>query len=260
MNSAIILCLLLAAVVCLKTVAQTCPSCSPKGSCNCPSHNNDWVLCTSCTGTGSPSAAPIVLGSVGQITTIAGSYGGHIGYAINNGPATSANFNNIQAIVTDVSGNVYICDEWNQIVRMVIQSSGIIVTVAGIQGESGTDGDRGALATSAKLNAPRGIAIDSSGNLYISDSSNNAIRKVTFGLAGPVIAGVGTGNISTVVGALGVWGTTMGAATSTRYHFTMSFQPTFAGFLSYITYELYTFLNYYPSFTIIVIQILYTIM
>ena len=208
--------------------------CTNNGNCKCSKENangDSTMQCPDClvlmsstssapskAPTRAPSAAPSIYTYAGQISTIAGSYGGYTGYAINNGPATSAKFNNIQAIVTDISGNVYICDEWNQIVRMVIQSSGIIVTVAGTQGSSGTIGDNG-LATSAKLNAPSGITIDHLGNLYISDYYNYAIRKVTFGSTGPVIAGVGTGTISTVVGALGSYGTTMGAATSTRYHF-----------------------------------------
>ena len=211
MTSTILLCLLLAAILKIAT-ASTCPSCS-SGYCYCSSQSA-YVSCSSCTigPTYVPSAAPTLLpGSATQITTIAGSYGGAKGYAINNGAATSALFNNIQAMVTDISGNVYICDMSNHIVRKVIQSSGIIVTVAGIQGESGTDGDKG-LATSSKLNKPRGIAIDSSGNLYISDSSNYAIRKITT---------VGTGIISTYVGTLGSQGSATGTVTvaSARYHF-----------------------------------------
>jgi hypothetical protein len=155
---------------------------------------------------------------VGDISTVAGSYSNGVGYAIDNGPATSAVFSNIQAMVSDISENIYVCDESNHIVRMVIQSSGIIVTVAGIQGSPGSTVDSGGKATNSQLNYPSGITIDRVGNLYVSDSSNYAIRKVTFGQSGPVVAGVGTGVITTVVGSLGSSGTTLGAATDARYH------------------------------------------
>ena len=165
-----------------------------------------------------PTSVPSV-SNVGHISTIAGSYSLSTGYAINNGPAASAIFGNIQAMVSDISGNIYVCDMSNQIIRMVIQSSGIIVTVAGIQGSPGTDGDNGP-STSAQLNNPSGITIDSSGNLYTSDYDNYAIRKITFDQSGPVD---GTGTITTVVGAVGSSGTTLGAATDARYHISKIF-------------------------------------
>jgi sugar lactone lactonase YvrE len=92
-------------------------------------------------------------------------------------------------VAVDSSGNVYIADLYNQVIRKVTASTGVISTVAGNR-EPGYFGD-GAAATSAELRDPSGVAVDSSGNLYIADSHNNAIRKVT----------AATGLISTVAGA-----------------------------------------------------------
>ena len=96
------------------------------------------------------------------------------------------------AIVSDsflsYLGNVYISDIQNHRVRMITISTGIITTFAGT-GASSYSGDNGA-ANSAALNGPIGLALDSSNNMYISDSNNNRVRKVT----------VATGIITTFAG------------------------------------------------------------
>jgi uncharacterized protein (TIGR03437 family) len=102
-----------------------------------------------------------------------------------NGPATSAQLCGPEGVATDSAGNFYIADGWN-LIREV--SGGIITAVAG----GGTSlGDNGP-ATSALLGSPSGIALDSSGNLYIADGSNNRVRKVSGGVI-TTIAGNGTG-------------------------------------------------------------------
>ena len=77
----------------------------------------------------------------------------------------------------DSSGNVYIADIYNNRIRKVSASDGKISTLAGT-GSTGYSGDGGA-ATSAKLYYPYGVALDSSGNVYIADTENNRIRKVS---------------------------------------------------------------------------------
>lgn len=140
--------------------------------------------------------------SGGNITTIAGN--GLASFGGDNGPATSAQLSAPDGVAVDNSGNVYISDFLNNRVRMV-SPAGIITTVAG-NGLSGFSGDGGA-ATSAQLSQPAGLAVDAAGNLYIADSNNSAVRKVT-----------PAGIISTVAGTGGSqgYGGDGGAATSAK--------------------------------------------
>jgi uncharacterized protein (TIGR03437 family) len=121
--------------------------------------------------------------SGGIITTVAGS--GSAGYSGDGGPATSAQLNGPTGVAVDFAGNIYIGDGFNPVVRKV--SGGIITTVAGngVQGYSG-DGGR---ATNASLYLPSGVAVDSVGNLYIADASDNVIRKVSDGIITTVAGG-----------------------------------------------------------------------
>ncbi len=113
--------------------------------------------------------------STGTIATIAGSSTGS--YSGDNGPATAAKLSQPSGVVVDSAGNIYIADYENSRIRKIKVSTGIIVTIAG-NGDYGYSGDGGA-ATSAALNLPLGVALDSSGNVYVADSTNNRIRKLT---------------------------------------------------------------------------------
>lgn len=124
--------------------------------------------------------------STGVITTIAGN--GIAGYSGDGGPATSAQLNGPTHAVFDRTVNLYITDANNNRIRKVDSSTGLITTVAG-NGISGFSGDGGP-ATSAELNFPDGVGLDSEGNLYIGDAANNRIRKIN----------VTTGVITTVAG------------------------------------------------------------
>jgi uncharacterized protein (TIGR03437 family) len=110
----------------------------------------------------------------GTITTIAGY--GVAGYSGDGGPATSAQLNNPNGIVLDTSGVLYIADTYNSRIRKVA-SDGTITTVAG-NGSAGYSGDGGP-APKAQLNNPTGIALDATGNLYIADSINYRVRRVS---------------------------------------------------------------------------------
>ncbi len=105
------------------------------------------------------------------ISSIAGN--GTIGYSGDSGQATAAGFQNIIDIAVDGFGNIYLADG-NRIRK--INNIGIITTIAG-NGIAGFTGDNGP-ATVAELNNPVGIAVDEIGNVYISDNSNDRIRKV----------------------------------------------------------------------------------
>ena len=113
--------------------------------------------------------------SSGTISTVAGD--GTPFYAGDGGLATLAYLSNPSGVAVDASGNIYIADTGNHCIRVVMKSTGIISTVAG-DGNFGYFGD-GGLATSARLAYPFGVAVDASGNVYITDSANSRIRMVT---------------------------------------------------------------------------------
>jgi len=116
--------------------------------------------------------------SSGIITTVAGSGPtgwGQGGYSGDGGPAIEARINMPTDVAVDASGNLYIADKYNARIRKV-DPNGIITTIAG-NGSWGYSGDGGS-ATEAMLNSPQGVAVDASGNLYITDTYNNRIRKM----------------------------------------------------------------------------------
>ena len=110
----------------------------------------------------------------GVISTVAGN--GTIGFNGDEGPATSAQLFGPYGVAVDTAGDLFIADAANERVRKVTPD-GVISTVAG-NGTSGYSGD-GNSATSAQLNTPHAVAVDTAGNLFIADYGNNCIRKVT---------------------------------------------------------------------------------
>ena len=142
--------------------------------------------------------------SKGNITIVAGA-GFTAGFKGDGGPASAALLNNPQGLAVDSAGNLYIVDTNNHRIREI--SGGNINTVAG-SGPTclspcnpGSFTGDGGPATSATLDFPYGVAVDSAGNILIADSNNNVIRKVTKGNISTV-AGTGTKNGYTGDGAL----------------------------------------------------------
>lgn len=105
----------------------------------------------------------------GVVTTLAGS----TSYGFVDGTGTSARFYYTSGITVDGSGTVYVADSNNQRIRK-ITSSGVVTTLAG----SDTYGFADGTGTSAQFADPVGIAVDSSGNIYVADEGNNRIRKI----------------------------------------------------------------------------------
>ena len=130
------------------------------------------------------------------ITTVAG--GGNIGGTGvgDGGPAVGALLLNPSGMAMDSAGNLYIADA-NSSVDLVrkVAPNGIISTIAGINEQAGYTGDGGP-ATRAQLNSPNGLALDSSGNLYIADTFNNRIRKVAPNGIITTVAGGGSFSIN----------------------------------------------------------------
>jgi len=108
------------------------------------------------------------------INTVAG-IGGSAGFT--GGPATNAKMNKPQGVFVDASGDIYIADTNNHRIRKVDAATQMISTVAGT-GSGGFSGD-GELATGAELENPRGVYVDSNGNIFIADTKNHRIRVVS---------------------------------------------------------------------------------
>src|SRR6202142_4072942 len=125
-----------------------------------------------------------VAAATGFISPVAGN--GTLGYSGDGGAATGAELQYPYGVAVDSSGNLYIADTFNVVIRKVA-TNGNISTVAGTADVPGYTGD-GSTATLAELNYPYGVALDSSGTLFIADTGNSAIRRVA------------SGNITTVAG------------------------------------------------------------
>lgn len=137
--------------------------------------------------------------SSGNVTTFAG-LAGSFGTA--NGSGSTARFYMPNGVATDNSGNVYVADTYAHTIR-AITSAGAVTTLAGNPGLFGsTDGT----GTGAKFKKPRGITVDNSGNIYVADTENNTIRKVTTG-----------GVVTTLAGLAGAFGSTDATGSAARF-------------------------------------------
>ncbi|MCA8917522.1 MAG: putative Ig domain-containing protein [Planctomycetes bacterium] len=127
--------------------------------------------------------------TTGVITTIAGT--GYAGFGGDNGQATAADLKEPEGVCLHPSGFLIIADSFNHRVRAINLSTSIITTWAGYSSTGGFSGD-GNTATSAKLSSPRHVAVDANGNIYVSDCSNNRIRRFSPGGTISTIAGGGS--------------------------------------------------------------------
>src|SRR5271157_4264493 len=132
---------------------------------------------------GTANFAPSITGT---IVTAAGN--GTAGYTGNKGPATAAELDNPGGMAVDSAGDLFIANLNNNVIREVVKATGDIITVAG-NGKAGYSGDNGP-ATAAELDGPRGVAVDSAGDVFFADCLNNRVREVV----------KATGDIITVAG------------------------------------------------------------
>jgi ATP-dependent protease HslVU (ClpYQ) peptidase subunit len=130
--------------------------------------------------------------SAGVVTTFAGSTGTT---GSTDATGTAASFFWPRGVVVDSTGNLFVGDNFNHKIRK-ITSAGVVTTFAGSGSASSTD----ATGTSASFNYPYGLGLDSSGNIFVADSGNNKIRKITSGGIVSTIAGSGSNGSTDATG------------------------------------------------------------
>ncbi len=145
------------------------------------------------------TSQPAVRGQAFTFSTVAGSPG----HGTADGTGTNAQFHFPGGCVSDGSGNLYVSDTYNHCIRKVVITTGETTTFAGT---SGTAGFANGTGTAAIFNYPVGIARDGSGNLYVADSGNFVIRKITPGA-----------EVTTFTGQVGVRGSTSGSAANAKF-------------------------------------------
>ncbi|MDP5958062.1 MAG: hypothetical protein QGF82_04865, partial [Candidatus Marinimicrobia bacterium] len=123
------------------------------------------------------------LGITPVVTTLAGS--GSQGSA--DGTGTASSFNYPSGVAVDGSGNVYVGDWSNHLIRK-ITSAGVVTTLAG----SGSQGSADGTGTAASFYHPSGVAVDGSGNVYVGDTYNHLVRKITSAGVVTTLAGSGS--------------------------------------------------------------------
>jgi sugar lactone lactonase YvrE len=149
--------------------------------------------------------------SAGVVTTLAGT-AGRMGSA--DGTGAAAQFNSPIGIASDAAGNLYVADTGNHTVRKVTPT-GEVTTLAGTAGSfSAVDGT----GLAARFVAPFGIAVDSAGNLYVADTGNHAIRKVTQNRV-----------VTTLAGTLEIPGSADGAGTAAQFNLPVGISTDVAG-------------------------------
>ncbi|HEY6167113.1 MAG TPA: hypothetical protein VI454_03675, partial [Verrucomicrobiae bacterium] len=139
--------------------------------------------------------------TAGIVTTVAGLAGTS---GTNNGTGSAARFNGPYGATVDGSGVIYVADANNHAIRK-IDALGTVTTFAGQPGTSGTNNGTGG---AAQFKTPRGVAVDALSNVYVADSFNHLIRKIT-----------PAGSVSTLAGTAGISGTNDGTGSAARFSF-----------------------------------------
>jgi sugar lactone lactonase YvrE len=135
----------------------------------------------------------------GVVTTLAG-LAGNRGSA--DGKGSAARFNSPEGVAVDSVGNVYVADSFNETIRKVTPA-GVVTTLAGLATVSGTEDGKG---SAARFNSPNGVAVDGAGNVYVADSADDTVRKVT-----------PEGVVTTLAGMVNVSGSKDGKGSAARF-------------------------------------------
>ena len=107
-------------------------------------------------------------------------------------------------VAADNAGNLYVADTDNDTIRKIVASTGAVTTFAGLAGSSGSADGTG---SAARFNNPSGVAVDGAGNVYVADTLNNTLRKVS-----------ASGVVSTLAGSTGTSGSTDGTGTAALFY------------------------------------------
>lgn len=147
------------------------------------------------------SAAHVIrrISAAGEVTTYAGTAGS---FGSADGTGSAARFYSPFGVAVDTAGNVYVADSYNSTIRK-IGLGGVVTTLAGTALQRGNADGTGA---AARFDQPFGIAVDSNGNVYVSDATGNTIRKVT-----------SAGVVTTLAGSHGQSGSTDATGTAARF-------------------------------------------
>ena len=126
----------------------------------------------------------------GVVTTLAGTAGN---FGSLDGTGSAASFNRPTGVAVDASGNVFVADTYNHVIRK-ITPAGVVTTLAGLAGSSGSTDGTGA---AARFFFPAGLTVDGNGNVYVADTTNSTIRKITAAGVVTTLAGTALANGST---------------------------------------------------------------
>ena len=138
-------------------------------------------------------------GTVSTLAGVAGAAGS------SDGAGSAARFNGPSGIAVDATGNLFVSDTLNHTIRKV-SPTGVVTTIAGLAGASGFVDST---SSAARFHGPQGVALDISGNLFVADTNNNAVRKIV----------IATGVVTTVAGESGIVGSTDGANSQAQFHY-----------------------------------------
>jgi len=138
--------------------------------------------------------------SAGVVTTLAGSAGNT---GSTDGTGSAARFSSPHGVAVDTAGNVFVADRNNYTIRKVT-SAGVVTTLAGTAGSSGSTDATG---SAARFDNPIGVTVDSAGNVFVADTYNSTIRKIT-----------SAGVVTTLAGLAGFTGSTDGTGSAARFN------------------------------------------
>ena len=119
------------------------------------------------------TSAAVVVTTPLTVSTLAGQA---LSSGNSDGTGSAARFYYPSGIAADNAGNVYLADTDNHTVRKIVAATGAVTTLAGLAGSSG---DADGIASAARFNSPSGVAVDGAGNIYVADTMNDTLRKVT---------------------------------------------------------------------------------